>query len=110
MFGRTIFDQLLKRTKIDRVTVRYWDGQEVTYGASGKHVGTLTIHDPKVLDEITKNIDLGFGEAYMDKRVEFDGDVHDLVLFGLENKELFPDLQGIKAITGILKPSINLLI
>jgi len=69
MISKTVFDQALKRLQVGAIEVDYWGEQKKTYG-HGKAYTTLKINDPKVLSEILRRSDLGFGEAYMDGRVE----------------------------------------
>ncbi|MGH7195336.1 MAG: class I SAM-dependent methyltransferase [Candidatus Saccharimonadales bacterium] len=69
MIGRAVAEQVLSRLKVGSLVVNYWDKQTKTYGRGEPRVA-LKINDPKVLSDIIRRQDLGFGEAYMAGRLE----------------------------------------
>ncbi len=69
MVSKTIFDKILSRAKSGAIGVDYWGKEKKIYG-KGAPYATLVIKDPKAVGEILRRSDLGFGEAYMDGRVE----------------------------------------
>ena len=95
MLERTLFRSYLKQIKGKRLKVTFWDGKTESFGSTGPLIGTLTIHDKSALSDIIKEMDLGFGEAYMDGRADFSGNLRDLVLLTIENaNNLSPVLKG----------------
>ncbi len=62
------------------VQLRLWDGAIV--GAGKPSIGSLTIHEPRVLRHILLNAVLGFGEAYAEGGLTIQGDLVE-VLTGL---------------------------
>lgn len=103
MVQKTLFDQVLKRAQAGSLAVTYWDGSTVTYGTGKPFAGRLILKDPAALAAILKNADLGFGESYMAGLADFEGDLHDLVYFALQNKAVFPEIQGVRQISRFLR-------
>lgn len=71
MIVKTIFEQLLSRSQYGPLVIDYWGSEQKQYG-SGEPRFTVNISDQDTLSDIVKQADLGFGEAYMDGRVEVD--------------------------------------
>jgi cyclopropane-fatty-acyl-phospholipid synthase len=70
MISKTIFDRVLRGLTEGALEVDYWGVERKTYGR-GKPTVTMVLKDPKVVGELVRKSDLGFGEAYMDGRIEF---------------------------------------
>ena len=85
MIEKSLLRKFLSQIKSRKLKVVYWDNKTETYGDSGPLIGTLTIHDQSALGEIARELDLGFGEAYMNGKIDFDGDLRDLVVAATEN-------------------------
>jgi len=66
-----ILDQLLARAKHGPFAVDYPGSGSKLYG-TGEPKFTLTLRDDAVANDIVKRADLGFGEAYMDGRLDVD--------------------------------------
>ena len=77
---QALFRQYLSKLTGGRLAVTYWDSSSEVLGADGPIIGPLVFHDRSALKQIIYDTDLGFGEAYMDGRLDFHGDIHDLVL------------------------------
>lgn len=103
MLQKSLFDQTLRRARFGSLAVTYWDGSTIKYGASEPYAGRLILKNPQALAAIIKNADLGFGESYMDGTADFEGDLRDLVYFALQNKQSFPELQGLRRVRGFLR-------
>src|ERR1017187_2671427 len=71
MIAKTILDQFFARAEFGPFEIDYWGSERKRYGA-GEPRFTLNIHDEGVIGEIVKRADLGFGEAYMDDRLDVD--------------------------------------
>ena len=76
----TIFRQLSRDIPEVSFRMRLWDGSERRYG-TGEERFLLTIASPETLTDVLTRGSLGFGEAYMDGRVEVEGDLQSLVRF-----------------------------
>ncbi len=79
------FETIIGPASWGRLRVTLWNGSTRVYGDEGRMVGHLRIHSPTVIWRMLCNPDLGFGEAWMDGTVTFDGDVHDLALYWYHN-------------------------
>ena len=72
MIAKTILDQFLSRAKFDPFEVDYW-GTRKRYGSGdGDPRFTLSLSEESVITDLVKRSDLGFGEAYMDGRLDVD--------------------------------------
>jgi len=71
--------------------VTYWDGQTEVYGAAGGEEPSVKVifNEKFDLREILQEPELKFGEAYMDGKIDYEGDLS--VLFSLirQNRDLF---------------------
>lgn len=54
--------------------LRYWDGREIVVGSPPAQM-TLHLRAPSVFWQILRNPSLGFGDAYIDGRLAFEGDL-----------------------------------
>lgn len=70
-FTRGLLSAFLRRWHGGAFRVIYWDGAEEQVG-DGEPRFCLRVHDPRVFWAVLRAIDVGFGEAYMDRRVEVD--------------------------------------
>ncbi len=70
MIAKTILDQFLSRAKFEPFEVDYW-GKRKRYGTGeGEPRFTLSLKEEDVVNDLVKRADLGFGEAYMDGRLD----------------------------------------
>lgn len=81
-------DRLLQKVTNGSITVKYWDGEKRTYG-SGEKRGVVTIKSPKAVLGMARNLTVGFGEAYTNGEIDFDGDLRDLLRLVTENISAF---------------------
>jgi cyclopropane-fatty-acyl-phospholipid synthase len=91
MIARALFDQVLGRLTTGGVIVHYWDGKTKTYGPD-KPYFEVTIHHPRVLRAMLRNLSLGFGEAYMDGSLEIKGDILKVSQLAAKNQTTFKPL------------------
>ncbi|HWZ65225.1 MAG TPA: cyclopropane-fatty-acyl-phospholipid synthase family protein [Patescibacteria group bacterium] len=87
MIAKAILEQVFTRAKFGSFAVDYW-GELKKYGGNDKPIFTLTLYDPDVASAIVKQSDIGFGEAYMDKRLEVDNLDEFLKFTNLNNARL----------------------
>jgi cyclopropane-fatty-acyl-phospholipid synthase len=87
-----VLERLLRRLRAGRITVRYWDGQRRTYGASGPGV-TVAITTPRVVRAALRDVSLAFGEGYTRGDVEIDeAELDDFFWILAQNESLFAPL------------------
>ncbi len=95
MLEKTFYKQMLSRSFAIPVKVIYWDGKEEVYG-EGTPAHTLTIHEPIPTKEIIHNASLALGEAYMDKKIEIDGNIEELIIAAYEKATSFLNNSALK--------------
>ena len=77
MLAKRFLDAVLTRLTRGGLRVTYWDGTTRAYGAEPANVHVI-IHDAGVVRAMRKSFVLAFGEAYMDGRVDVEGDLADV--------------------------------
>lgn len=85
---KKIADSLFSKIKSGGVKVRYWDGDVATYGPDAPRF-TLIIHDKSALFGMARHLTLGFGEAYMDGKVDIEGPLEQVHKFAIDNQPAF---------------------
>jgi len=80
---KTLVRKLFERVQGKGFSVQYWDGTTDRFGR-GTPRFKLILRDPAVLPRVLKEPELGFGEAYMEGRVEVEGDLRELVRTAIE--------------------------
>ncbi|MEJ6400133.1 cyclopropane-fatty-acyl-phospholipid synthase family protein [Nicoliella lavandulae] len=88
MLEKTFYRQFLKRSFNIPVKVTYWDGKSENYGEGEPEVH-ITFKEPIPIRQITKNASIALGEAYMDGKIEIDGNIEDLVTSAYESANSF---------------------
>ena len=76
---KSVIHRILKPIRFGGLAVRYWDGEEITYGDSPP-TARIEFTSPPPADFDLRDPVIAFGEAYMDGYVEFGGDLADLNL------------------------------
>lgn len=84
VFYRALFRKLFS----DTCTVRLWDGEEETYG-EGESRFKLILNEPIPKQDIISDPSLAFGEAYMNKQLEIEGDLEVVIESLYRNTESF---------------------
>jgi len=92
---RRIFEQ---QARGGSFTVTYWDGETQHYG-EGEPQFAIHFRDDNILDLVQGDMLIGLGEAYMDGRVDVEGDLADLVSLAFGNGFVSPT-QEVKGIAG----------
>jgi len=78
MIAKQILRQLFKMAADVPFNVVFWDGSKELFGA-GEPRFTLTIHDEHILDLFRSDIELGFADAYMDGKIDVEGDIGEMI-------------------------------
>lgn len=84
VFYKTLFKDLFS----DTCTVMFWDGEEIKFG-DGDSKFRLIMNEPIPKAEIISDPSLAFGEAYMDKRLEIEGNIQTVIESIYSNMESF---------------------
>ncbi len=82
---------LFRRLKGEPFAVTYWDGKTEVYGENGEQKPPirLIINEKLDLKEMLCDPELKFGEAYMDKKIDFVGDLRAVFRLLIQNQDLF---------------------
>jgi cyclopropane-fatty-acyl-phospholipid synthase len=94
MITKAVFERVLHRITSGAIAIDYWGAERKTYGV-GKPYVTVVLKDQKTLTEILRKGDMGFGEAYMDGRVQLEhGSMLDFLRFYNENRTFLTSKLG----------------
>ncbi|AEV95855.1 SAM-dependent methyltransferase [Pediococcus claussenii] len=88
MLEKQFYKQFLKRSFNIPIKVNYWDGSSDVYG-DGEPEITITFNEIIPVKSITKNASIALGEAYMDKKIEIDGSIQELLTAAYESADSF---------------------
>jgi cyclopropane-fatty-acyl-phospholipid synthase len=83
-FYKTIFKNLFS----DPCTIKYWDGEEVNYG-TGNSKFKLILNEPIPKADFIHDPSMTFGEGYMFKKIEIEGDLQEIVESLFNNQDGF---------------------
>ncbi|MEI7885058.1 MAG: cyclopropane-fatty-acyl-phospholipid synthase family protein [Clostridia bacterium] len=83
-FYKSVFKTLFS----DSCTVRYWDGEEETYGTSTSKF-TFVLCEPLAKTKFMKDPSLAFGEAFMQKKIEIEGNLQEALTSIFNSQESF---------------------
>ena len=88
MLDKTIYKQIFKASFDAPIDVEFWDGEQVNYG-DGEPIAKIKLNEIIPIKDIMAHASLTFGEAYMDGKIEIDGDLQQLVTTVYEAKDSF---------------------
>lgn len=89
VFYRKLFGNLFA----DTFTLKLWDGEEIVYG-EGESRFTVTIKEPLPISYMIASPSITFGEAYMNKQVEIEGNVQEVIESLYRNPDSFLRKKG----------------
>lgn len=84
VFYETLFQNLFT----DTYTIRFWDGEEKTFG-EGESRFKLILNEPVSKTALIADPSLTFGEAYMHKLLEIEGNVQEVIESLYRNRDGF---------------------
>ncbi len=104
---KKILGALFCRMKGEPFAVTYWDGQTEVYGAEDKKEPAIRmiINEKLNLKEMLCDPEIKFGEAYMDKKIDFEGDLRNIFNLLIKNQDLFDGNKNIEKILQRFKKS-----
>ena len=88
MLDKTIYKQIFKASFNAPIDVEFWDGEQVSYG-EGEPIAKIILHDVIPIKDIMAHASLTFGEAYMDGKIDIQGDLQPLVTTIYQSKDSF---------------------
>ena len=88
MLEKSFYKTLLSHSFNIPVRVNYWDGKSDVYGAGDPEV-TITFNEKIPVKAVAANASLALGEAYMNKKIEIDGSIQELLTAAYESSESF---------------------
>lgn len=84
-FEKAFYRKLMKNLFADPFEVKFWDGEVVNYGVEAARF-RIDFNEPIAKTEIFSDPSLAFGEGYMHKKIDIEGNVQK-VIESLYNKE-----------------------
>ncbi|WP_079525581.1 class I SAM-dependent methyltransferase [Halobacillus hunanensis] len=88
MIDKMFYKTLLKKTFSNPIHITFWDGETVQYG-EGAPDFKLTFHDSIPKGDLLHDPSIAFGEAFMDGKIEVEGDLKELVASMYRSQESF---------------------
>ncbi|WP_163528423.1 class I SAM-dependent methyltransferase [Halobacillus ihumii] len=88
MIDKMFYKTLLKKTFSNPIHITFWDGETVQYG-EGAPDFKLTFHDSIPKGDLLHDPSIAFGEAFMDGKIEVEGDLKELVTSMYRSQESF---------------------
>lgn len=86
--NKTVYKNILKNAFAVPFQIRFWDGEEIKYG-EGESEFTFIFNNPIPLTDIRKDLSMALGEAYMDNKIDVDGDLEKVMGYFYNNKKSF---------------------
>ncbi|MBO0431889.1 cyclopropane-fatty-acyl-phospholipid synthase family protein [Enterococcus sp. DIV0660C] len=80
MLDKEVYNQLFKPSFSKKTQVTFWDGSTKEYGETEGEVAFHIVFNEKIpVKELINNASLALGEAYMNKKIEIEGDLQELI-------------------------------
>lgn len=91
--NKAIIEKLLCSILSDAFEIRFWDNTVKKYG-DGKVKFTIIFNENISIAHILENPSVTLGEAYMDKKIDIEGSIEDLIMSVYKNKSKFHHFKG----------------
>lgn len=80
MLNKQIYKKLFSESFSLPIDVKYWDGSIERYGLPATNsVAMITFNEEIPINEVINNASITFGEAYMNKKIEINGDIQKII-------------------------------
>lgn len=90
MLQKEVYSQLFKWSFSKKTEVTYWDGTVKEYGhTEGDPVFKIRINEKIPVKDLLNNASLTLGEAYMDRKIEIEGNIQELIYDIYNQKDSF---------------------
>lgn len=86
--NKTIYKNVFKNAFVVPFQIKFWDGEVVKYG-EGESEFTFIMNSPIPITEIQKDPSMALGEAYMDNKIDLDGDLEKVMEYLYNNRKSF---------------------
>lgn len=90
------YDEILRKSFDKPIKVIYWNGVEKTYGKGSIKIA-IEFNTPLKLIDLKKDPTLTLAEAYMDKKLEIEGSLKELMLMAFSKAESFTESTKFKS-------------
>lgn len=101
-FYKNIFSNLFS----DPCSIRFWDGEEITYG-TGECQFRILLNEPLPISQMIADPSVSFGEAYMFKKLDIEGNIEAVIESLYKNSKSF--LRDKEKYSKLLNPIKNTL-
>ncbi|MDF2943797.1 MAG: cfa [Herbinix sp.] len=91
---KLIYNKLFQNLFPHSCSVRFWDGEEIKYGDGDSNIKIL-LNEPLPLSDIIFRPSITFGEAYMNKQLDIEGSIQDVIESLFSNPKSFLRDKGI---------------
>ena len=88
MLELKLLNNLLSRLRVGAIRIIDWTGNSIVYG-QGEPYLTVTIHNPKAIRALIRNLTMGFGESYMNGDIDVIGNPVNIGRIVSENQAAF---------------------
>lgn len=103
---KQLLKRLLKNLFSHTCAIQFWDGEEMILG-KGEIRFRIILKEPLSITDILTNPSVTFGEAYMNKKLEFEGSIQEIIESVYGNPKSFLRYKG--KFSKIIKPIKNTL-
>lgn len=90
---KTVYKNLFRNLFSETCTIRFWDGEEITFGTGDSNF-SIIFNEPLPIYDIIINPSVTFGEAYMHNRIEIVGNTRDIIEAIYSNPKSFLRYKG----------------
>ncbi len=88
-----VVDEIFSQVSGVRFDILYWDNQRIKYGKGTKPAFTIIFKDEWTAKRLISQGALGFGESYMENRLQIEGDLEAYLKLRHQFKKLKPSLR-----------------
>jgi cyclopropane-fatty-acyl-phospholipid synthase len=103
---KSIYKDLFSNLFSDTFSVKFWDGEEFTNG-TGNDGFRIILNEPISISEVIADPSNTFGEAYMQKKLEIEGNIQEVIESMYNNSKSF--LRNKEKYSKLFKPIKNTL-
>lgn len=90
---KTFYKNFFKNMFSETCSIRFWDGDEITYGEGNSNFHII-FNEPLSISDIIANPSVTLGEAYMQKKIEIIGSIRDVIEAIYNNPKSFLKYKG----------------
>lgn len=75
---KSFYKKFFSNITDENYSIKFWDGEEIVFG-NGYRNFNIIFNEPLPISDIINNPSVAFGEAYMHKQIEVEGNIKDLI-------------------------------